>query len=75
MLMSAQFIWRDLGHSSAHRGDWLVISEFVGSHNRYWSFDLHIFYDQNEKEIDHLNIYQTVKMDDIPNNKATFSSS
>ena len=55
--------------------DWVVISEFVGAHNRCWSLDIHIFHDENEKEIDHLNSHQTVKMDVIPNIKATFSSS
>ena len=54
---------------------WLAISEFVGTYNRYWSFDIHIFYDKNEKEIDHLNSHQTVKIDVIPNIKAAFSSS
>ena len=32
-------------------GNWLVSSEFVGFHNRCWSFDLHTFYDQTKKEI------------------------
>ena len=31
------------------RSGWLVISEFVGTYNRCWRFDLHIFYDKNEK--------------------------
>ena len=46
----------------------------MGTYNRCWSFDLYIFYDQNEK-ISHLNIHHTVKTDVIPNTKATFSSS
>ena len=54
---------------------WLVVSEFVGTYNRYWSFDIHILYDENQKEIDHLNSHQTVKLVVIPNIKATFSSS
>ena len=57
------------------RSCWLVVSEFVGTYNWCWSFDLHIFYDQNEKKINHLDIHHTVKMDIIPNTKATFSSS
>ena len=57
-------------------GYWLVISEFVGTYNRCWSFDIHIFHDKDkEKEIDHLNIHQTVKIDVIPSDKAAFSSS
>ena len=47
----------------------------MGSHYRCWCFDIHILYDKNEKEIDHLNIHQTVKIDSFPNTKATFSSS
>ena len=57
------------------RSGWLVISESVGTYNRCWSFDLHIFYDKNEKEINHLNIHHTVKIDVIPNIKIAFSSS
>ena len=53
---------------------WLAISEFVGTYNRCWSFDIHIFHDENEKEIDHSNSHQTVKIDVIPNIKAAFSS-
>ena len=56
-------------------GGWLVISEFVGTHNRCWNFDLHIFYDENEKEINHLKIQHTIKTVVIPNIKAVFSSS
>ena len=37
--------------------------------------DIHVFYDENEKEINHLNIHHTVKIDVIPNIKAVFSSS
>ena len=54
---------------------WLVISEFVGTYNRCLSFDIHVFYDENEKEINHSNIHHTVKVDVIPNIKAAFSSS
>ena len=57
------------------RSGWLIISEFVGTYNRCWSFDPHIRNDQNEKEINHLNIHNTVKIADILNIKATFSSS
>ena len=39
-----------------------------------WSFDIHIFYDENEKEINHLNILHTAKIDVIPNIKVVFSS-
>ena len=54
---------------------WLVISEFVGTYDRCWGFDIHIFYDENEKKINHLNIHHTIKIDVIPNIKAAFSSS
>ena len=37
-------------------------------------FDIHVFYDENEKEINHLNIHHTVKIDVIPNIKDVFSS-
>ena len=47
----------------AKRSGWLVISEFVGTYNRCWSSDLHIFYDENEKKVNHLNIHHTVKID------------
>ena len=57
------------------RSDWLVISEFVGTHNRCQSIDIHIFHDKYKKKISHLNIHRTVKTDVIPNTKATFSSS
>ena len=30
---------------------WLVVLELVGSHNRCWSFDLHIFHDKCKEEI------------------------
>ena len=56
-------------------GDWLVISEFVGTYNRWWCFDVHIFHDKEKEKISHLNIHHTVKIDAIPNTKATFSSS
>ena len=36
---------------------------------------MHIFYDKNEEEINHLNIHHTVKIAVIPNIKAAFSSS
>ena len=52
--------------------DWVVISEFVGTYNRCWSFDIHIFYDESEKKMNHLNIHHTVKIDVIPNTKANF---
>ena len=54
---------------------WLVISEFVGTYNRCRSFDIHVFYDKSEKEINHLKIQHTVKIPVIPNIKAAFSSS
>ena len=47
----------------------------MGTYNRCWSFGIHIFYDENEKKMKHLNIHHTVKIDVIPNIKATFSSS
>ena len=53
----------------------MVISEFVGTYNRCWSFDIHIFYEKNEKKINHLNIHHTVKTAVIPNINNTFSSS
>ena len=37
--------------------------------------DIQIFCDENEKEIDHLNSHQTVKIDVIPSIKSAFSSS
>ena len=36
---------------------------------------IHIFHDKDKKKVSHLNIHQTVKIDVIPNTKATFSSS
>ena len=51
------------------RSGWLVSSEFVGTYNRCWSFDIHVFYDKNEKKINHVKIVV------IPNIKAAFSSS
>ena len=39
------------------------------------SFDIHVFYDKNEKKINHLNIHHTVKIVVVPNIKAAFSSS
>ena len=56
------------------RSGWLVISEFVGTYNRCWSFEIHVFYDESEKEMNHLNIHHTVKTAAIPNIKAPFSS-
>ena len=53
---------------------WLI-SELVGTYNRCWSFDLHIYYDENEKKMNHLNTHHTVKIDVIPYIKATCSSS
>ena len=53
----------------------MVISEFVGTFNRCWSCDIQVFYDENEKDINHLNICHTVKIDVIPTIKAVFSSS
>ena len=43
--------------------------------NRYWSLDIHIFHEKDKEKISHLNIHHTVKIDVIPNTKATFSSS
>ena len=57
------------------RSGWLVISECVGTYNRCWSFDLHIFYDKNEKKVNHFNIHHTVKIAVIPYIKTAFSSS
>ena len=57
------------------RSGLLVISEFVGTNNRCWSFGIHVLYDENEKEINHLNIQHTVKIAVIPNIKGAFSSS
>ena len=57
------------------RSGWLVVSEFVGTYNRCWSFDIHVFYDKSKKEINHLKFDHTVKMAVIPNIKAAFSSS
>ena len=56
-------------------GDRFVITEFVGTYHRCRSFDLHIFDDENEKKINHVNIHHTVKTAVIPNIKAAFSSS
>ena len=56
------------------RRGWLVISEFVGTYNRCWSVDLHIFYDKNKKKVNHLNIHHTVKIAVIPDIKAALSS-
>ena len=33
MLMSAKFIWRDLGHSSAHRATWSFNDFSINCHN------------------------------------------
>ena len=62
----------DFEHSK--RSGWLVISEFVGTYNRCWSFDIHIFYDTYERKINHLNIHHTVKIAVIPNIKASWST-
>ena len=52
---------------------WLSQSLWV-THNRCWSLDIHIFHDKDKEKISHLNIHHTVKIDVIPNTKATFSS-
>ena len=52
-----------------------AISEFVRSHNRCSSFDIHIFHDKDKEKVSHLNIHHTVKIDVIPNTKTTFSFS
>ena len=57
------------------RSGWLVISESVGTYNRCWILDPHIFYDKNENKIHHLNIHHTVKIAVTPNIKAAISSS
>ena len=31
--------------------DWLVVSELVGSHNKCWSLDIHIFHEKDKEEI------------------------
>ena len=54
---------------------WLFVSKFVGSHNRCWCFDIHIFDDKDKERISHLNIHHTVKTAVVLNIKATFSSS
>ena len=59
----------------SERSGWLVISEFVSTYNRCWSFHLHIFYDENKRKVNHLDIHHTVKIAVIPNIKAAFSSS
>ena len=59
----------------SQESDWVAVSEFVGSHNRCRSLDIHIFHDKDEEKVSHLNIHFTVKTDVIPNTKATFSSS
>ena len=43
--------------------------------NRCWSLDTHIFHDKDKEKISHLNIHHAVKIDVIPNTKATFASS
>ena len=60
---------------NSKRSSSLVISKFVGTHNRRWSLDIHIFHDKDKEKVIHLNIHHTVKTDIIPNTKATFSSS
>ena len=47
----------------------------MGTYHRCWSFDLQIFHDKDKEKITHLNNHHTVKIDVIPNTKATFSSS
>ena len=54
---------------------WLVVSKFVGTYHRCWSFDIHIFHDKDKERVGHLNIHHTVKTAAVPNIKATFSSS
>ena len=51
---------------------WLVISELLGIYNRCSSFDIHVFYDENEKEINHFNSHRTIKIDVIPISKLYF---
>ena len=63
-----------MNFENSKRSGWLVISEFVGTYNRCWSFDIQIFYDENEKKINHLNIHHTAQIDVIPNIKAAFHS-
>ena len=53
----------------------MVISEFVGTYNRCWSLDIHIFHDKDKEKVSHFNIHHTVKTDVMPNTKATFASS
>ena len=53
----------------------MAVSEFVGTHNRCRSLDIHIFHDKDKEKISHLNNHHTVKIDVIPNTKAAFSSS
>ena len=38
-------------------------------------FEIHVFYDENDKDVNHLNIHHTVKIAVIPKIKAAFSSS
>ena len=30
---------------------WLVVSKFVGSYNRRWSLDIHIFHDKDKEKV------------------------
>ena len=32
-------------------GYWLVVSEFVGAHNRCWCFDIYIFHDKDKEKV------------------------
>ena len=64
-----------MNFEQSKRSCWLAISEFVGTYNRCWSSDIQVFYDESEKEINHLNIHHTVKIVVIPYIKADFSSS
>ena len=53
------------------RSGWLIILEFLGTYNRCWRFDLHTFYDESEKEINHLNIHHTATTAVIPNSSSS----
>ena len=54
---------------------WVVVSKFVGTYHRHWSFEVQIFHDKDKERISYLNIHHTVKTAVVPNIKATFSSS
>ena len=53
----------------------MAVSEFVGTNNRCWCLDIHMFYDKDKEKVSHLNIHHTVNTAVVPNIKATFSSS